>query len=355
MAAKGEFLMPSTTSPHEFDKERTIEIVELAPNGLGFGEGAISTKRQLENPELSGLTPEAMRIGAEIIKGGKPFVEVDADANDDGCGDGRPAGVIYRFMDGLRQTFKKSRRRAKVFGGGLIAASSMYRTAISGSVHPDETVLGDREMVAGLLDAAGIGYGGHTDNHAHDEISGCGAVDKYPQITANALIFRQEITATLRTVYGEAFDEREGAINQVFASYENQVANNGTYFSDAQGVKTRQLLERHGSVIKELNDDHLEDFIVINDIEGTTFDQRVFDAEMAASGAEGTAQAFVVDAWRGRMYADFIADQAEQKGMEREFAYQMAEADFWVRTLAVSGTLTKGDLPVFLRRYQKQQ
>lgn len=38
--------------------------------------------------------------------------------------------------------------------------------------------------------------------------------------------------------------------------------------------------------------------------------------------------------------------------MKRELAYQMAEADFWVRTLAVSGTLTKGDLPVFLRRYQ---
>lgn len=352
MAFKGDSLMPSFTLRHEHDRERTIEIIELAPDGLGFGEGSISTKKQLANPEISGLTPDTLRIGGEIIRSGQPFVEVDPDANDDGCGDGRPAGVIYRFIDGLKKTFNKSRRRAKVFGGGLIAASSMHRTVIGGSVHPDETVLGDRELVAGLLDKAGIGYGGHTDNHAHDEISGCGAVDKYPQITANALIFRQEITSALRTVYGEDFEEREGAINQVFASYENQVSNSGTYFSDAEGAKTRALLERHGSVIKELNDDHLEDFIVINDIEGTTFDQREFDAEMVRRGAEGTAQAFVVDAWRGRMYADFIADQAEQKGMEREFAYQMAEADFWVRTLAVSGTLTKGDLPVFLRRYQ---
>lgn len=345
--------MPSITSSHEFDKERTIEIIDLASEGLGFGEGTISTKSQLENPEISGLTPEVIRVGAEIIKSGRAFVEVDADANDDGCGDGRPAGIVYRFVEGIKKTFKKSRRRAKVFGGGLIAASSMYRTAIGGNVHPDETVLGDREMVAGLLDKAGIRYGGHTDNHAHDDISGCGAVDKYPQITANALIFRQEITAVLRTVYDTAYEENEGAIHQVFASYENQVANSGTYFSDAQGVKTRKLMERHGSVIKELNDSHLEDFIVINDIEGTTFDQREFDAEMKQRGVQGTAQAFVVDAWRGRMYADFVADHAEQKGMEREFAYQMALADFWVRTLAVSGTLTKGDLPVFLRRFQR--
>ena len=344
--------MPAATSRHEHDKERTVEIVELAPDGLGFGEGTISTQTQLKNPEVSGLTPEVLHVGAEIIKSGKPFTEVDPDANDDGCGDGRPTGVIYRFVEGIKKTFKKSRRRAKVFGGGLIAAASMYRTAIGGNVHPDETVLGDREMVAGMLDKADIGYGGHTDNHAHDEISGCGAVDKYPLITANALAFRTEITGVLRTVYGEDFSEREGAINQVFASYDNQVTNGETYFSDAAGSKTRDLLERHGSVIKELNDDHLEDFIVINDIEGTTFDQRAFDDELKSRGVTGTAQAFVVDAWRGRMYADFVADIAEQTGMDRDLAYQMAEADFWVRTLAVSGTLTKGDLPVFLRRYQ---
>lgn len=325
----------------------------FAPNGLGFGEGGISTRKQLKNHENTGLTPEVLKIGAGIITSGKPFIEVDADANDDGCGDGRPTGLIYQVVEGTKKVSKKSHRRAKLFGGGLVVAASMHRSAIGGNVSAEETVLGDRMMVAGLLDKAGIAYGGHTDNRAHDEISGCGAIDMYPQVTANALKFRDAITQTLRVIYGDGFESRWAAISQVFASYENQVTNAADYFSDAAGSKTRDLMESLGSVMKQLHDDHLEDFIVINDIEGTTFDQQAFDKELKAHGVTGTAQAFVVDAWRGRMYADFIADIAEQKGMERELAYQVAEADFWIRTLAVSGTLTAGDLPVFYRGRKK--
>jgi hypothetical protein len=90
--------------------------------------------------------------------------------------------------------------------------------------------------------------------------------------------------------------------------------------------------------------------LVVNKIEGTTFDQRAFDEEMHAQGVEGTAQAFVVDEWRGRMYADFIADMAAEEGVDRNLAYKKAYADFWIRTLAVSSTLTAGDQPVFLRQ-----
>jgi hypothetical protein len=301
---------------------------------------------------VSGLTPDALRVGAEVIKSGVAFVEVDADANDDGCGDGRPTAVTYILnkLKGIRQKFKKSRRRAKVFGGGLVAASSMLRATIGGGIGPDETVLEDRIKMASKLDQHGIHYGGHTDNHAHGEICGCGAIDKYPQITVNALKYRREITTALQTVYGDEFEKRREAINEVFESYEDQVASM-TYFKDAEGKKTLELMEQHGSVIKELADEHLEDFIVVNDIENTTFDQRLFDEEMARRGVEGTAQAFVVDSWRGRMYADFIAGIAEKEyGMDRDWAYKKAEADFWIRTLAVSATLTKGDLPTFARR-----
>lgn len=333
-----------------------IEIIDLAPHGLGYGEGAISTKTQLDNTELSGLTPEALRVGAEVIKSGVAFVEVDADANDDGCGDGRPTVVTYILnkFNGIRQKFKKSRRRAKIFGGGLVVASSMLRATVGSGIQPDETVLKDRVTMANRLDARGIHYGGHIDNHAHGDSCGCGAIDKYPQITVNALKYREEIANTLRVIYGDdEFEKRRGAIDEVFESYEDQVAST-TYFTDAEGNKTLELMEHHGSVIKELKDDHLEDFIVVNDIENTTFDQRLFDEELVNRGVEGTAQAFVVDAWRGRMYADFVADIAEREyGMNREFAYQKAEADFWIRTLAVAATLTAGDLPVFLRRAKK--
>lgn len=300
------------------DHKQKIEIVELAPTGLGFGEGLISTRTQLENPESSGLTLEALRIGAGIIKSGTPFVEVDTDANDDGCGDGRPTGIVYRLVNDTRQKFNKSRRRAKVFGGGLVVAASMYRAVIGGVVAANETVLRDRSKVADLLDQAGISYGGHTDNHAHGNASGCGAIDKYPLITENALRYRQQILATLQVIYEDEFDNTRGAIDQVFVSYADQVDKADSYFKNAEGIKTKELMEQHGSVIKQLNDDHLEDFIVVNDINGTTFDQRGFDEEMIKHGVKGTAQVFVVDTWRGRMYADFIADQAKKEGRRDE-------------------------------------
>ena len=358
MPAKSQETGESSVTKNILDTEErermlTIEIVDLAPEGLGFGEGSISTKKQLENPELYGLTLETLKVGAEVVKSGAAFVEVDVDANDDGCGDGRPTAAIYVMnkLNGLRQKFNKSRRRAKIFGGGLIVASSMLRATVGGGIEPDETVLQDRVAMAGKLDTRGIRYGGHTDNHAHDEICGCGAIDKYPQITVNALKYRAKITDTLKAVYGnEGFEERREAINEVFESYEDQVAS-VSYFKDAEGKKTLEVMEQHGSVIKQLSDEHLEDFIVINDVENTTFDQRLFDEEMEKRGVEGTAQAFVVDAWRGRMYADFIADIAEKEyGMNREWAYKKAEADFWIRTLAVSATLTAGDLSTFSRR-----
>ncbi len=339
------------------EQDLSIEVRVIAPNGFGFGEGKISTKTQLENPERSGLTHEALEKGLEIIQSGKPFVPVDADAKDDGCGDGRPTSVVYKMIDTAKQIFKKSRRRAKIFGGGLVVASSMFRSAIRGNVTQGDTVFQDREETAAILGKRKVEYGGHTDNHAHGEKCGCGAIDLYPEITANALKYRSQITNLVTTVYrdvqgvdGEALEAKTAAIERVFAVYENQVENAPEFFKDAAGSKTMELMERKGSVIKELADDHLEDFVVVNDIEGTTFDQRMFDEEMINQGVEGTAQAFVVDSWRGRMYADLIADEAHKEhSIDRERAYDTAEADFWIRTLAVSGTLTAGDLPAVYR------
>lgn len=306
------------------------------------------------------MTPEALDTGLEVIKSGKAFVEVDPDARDDGCGDGRPAAVIYRIVDAaknVREVFKKSRRRAKVFGGGLVAAASMFRSAIRGNVTTNSTVLRDREETAAILKKRNVEYGGHTDNHAHGEKCGCGAIDLYPEITANTLKYKDEITKVLELVYqdlygvkDDAFTAKMAAAERVFTSYADQVENASDYFKDASGRQTMDLMEREGSVIKELADDHLEDFVVINDVEGTTFDQRLFDEEMEARGVVGTAQAFVIDAWRGRMYADLIADEASKEhGINRQHAYDTAEADFWIRSLAVSGTLTAGDLPVIFR------
>jgi hypothetical protein len=192
--------------------------------------------------------------------------------------------------------------------------------------------------------------GAHTDNHAKGEACGCGAIDKYPEITKNALKYRANIEATLRALYGESYEENVSAIESVFATYQ-AVSDDETYFSNAAGKTTMDLIKQDGAVVKELSDQHLEAYVILNDIEGTTFDQRKFDTKLKNAGVESEPQAFVVDIWRGRMYADATAKIAVENipNVEFEEARKKAYADFLIRTLAVSSTLTAGDQPVHAR------
>jgi hypothetical protein len=337
-------IMPETETQPRY----TVEV--LALEGLGFGHGTISVTEQLKTGEL---TPEARDAAYEIIMN-DPRVFLPVETIDDGCGDGRPTSKIFRLINSengkSKELLNKSRRRAKVFGGGLVAASSMWRT-ISGNAHNGETVFGDRVFIADELGKRNIQFGGHTDNHAKGSSCGCGAIDKYPDITKNALLYEENIRRVLTALYGNDYDENEDAIDEAFGSYRS-LAGNDVYFSNASGKKTEELMLDRGAVLKELSDSHLEDFIVINDVEGVSFDQPMLDALLKEKNINDTVQAFVIDTWRGRMYASAVAEIAKVKlGREdSEYVEKVAYADFLIRTLAVSGTLTAGDLPVLGHR-----
>lgn len=343
--------------------EKNVNVVTLAPEGLGFGNGSISAGNQLQYPEKSGLTQEAFETGKDIIlNDSRVFVEVDEE--DDGCGDGRPAVTIYRMISAVpesheverhKQFYNKSRNRAKVFGGGLIAAASMLRSAAWGKVNGNETVLTDRKKTAAILWKKGIKFGAHTDNHANSENCGCGAIDKYPQILQDTLQYEEKIRGVVALYVGDDWgDDWQVNTNAVFDSYRDQIANASGYYKDAEGRKTMDFIEESGAVVKELADDHLEDFVVLNDVEGTTFDQRVFDVIMRERGVSGTAQAFAVDIWRGRMYADAVACYAEEEyGLDYETTRRRCIVDFIARTTCgPSATLTDGTQPVFFRQAQ---
>ena len=345
-AGTGLLMAPIDTL--ERDIEEIFDVICLTESGLGFGDGAISTAARIEKQEVSRADLE---IGKELITSDPDlFTVVDADAADDGCGDGRQAAMVFRMNeDGQLEVFNKSRRRAKVFGGGLVVASSMWRS-VAGSIHHGETVYGDRQFIADQLEQKGITYGAHTDTHAQGDNCGCGAIDKYPQITANALRDKSSIEATLQVLYGDDYDDNRDAIESVFATY-HELIGDEKYFSNASGKQTMDFIRGDGAVIKQLSDDHLEAFIVLNDVDGTTFDQRKFDKKLQARGVTSEPQVFVVDSWRGRMYAEMTAQIAVETltDVDYEAVRKVAYADFLIRTLAVASTLTAGDLPVFAR------
>lgn len=336
------------------EKERQAIIVELlAPQGLGFGEGGISVKEQLARGIL---TPEAPAHIHELLMN-DPNAFKPVKAQDDGCGDGRPWRKVIQVVTENNQRkirfYKTSKLRPKVFGGGLVTASSMWRS-INGTPSDDQTVHLDRELIAGELKKRNFSHGAHSDDHASGENSGCGAIDKYPEVTANAVKYRDKITDILRGLYGGDYPGNEAAIESVFAVYES-IAAGPNYFSGASGKRTMEQILESGAVIKELSGHHVEDTIVINDVKGTTLDQAYFTQMVKNACAENqkpqTIQAFSVDIWRGKEIAEVVAEIACEQDPSKKFeeVRKIAYADFLIRTLAVAATLTAGDLPVYRR------
>lgn len=327
---------------------REIKVNVLSDKGLGYGEGSISVQDQLDKGELSS---EALDGAIDIVQK-DPTVFVPVEAHDDGCGDGRATKRIYRFMDKLTgriETFKKSVPRAKIFGGGLIVASSMWR-AVSDKPNEQDSLESDRHAIADLLKEHGIGFGAHTaDSHTSETTCGCGAIDKYREITANVLKYRTSIEGTLRVLYGDSYEDNQEAVAHVFGLYGSLDTD---YFQEENGKKTMEFIETQGAVVKELTEGHLEDMVVLNDIEGTTLDQEKLRKKLREKGISPDTQAFVVDVWRGRMYASLIAEKAQESlKMDKDWAYKVAYADFLMRTCATSATLTTGDQPVIYRGY----
>ena len=338
-------------SPEVHQSAAVVEMI--APNGLGYGEGGISVKRQIEEGILTEEAPQ--HIYDLLMNDPEAFKRVEE--LDDGCGDGRPwHKVIQMIPDGNGgkkiELYNKSRLRAKVFGGGLVVASSMWRT-IHGAPEADQTLGEDRAFMASELEARDFSHGAHSDDHATGENCGCGAIDNYPKITANALKYRQEITSSLEALYGGDFEANKEAIQAVFNTYESLVEAEN-FFSDASGKKSMEQILDSGAVVKELSGRHIEETIVVNEVEGTTLDQQYFTQTVknASVHKPRVVQAFSVDVWRGKQIAEMVTAIAIDKDPSRdaEEINKLAYADFLVRTLAVAATLTAGDLPVYRRR-----
>ncbi len=322
---------------HEF------EMQTIASEGLGYGEGAISAGDRTNSLDYP-VSQEQLMQAIEVIIGHKSEIIVPAEETDDGCGDGRPTDLILQKdpETGEIISYNKSRKRAKIFGGGLQVAASMWR-AIAGEALSGETVLGDRMFIAGELKRRGMQYGAHTDNHAKGDNCGCGAIDKYPLSTKMSGKYREDITGTLAALIDNPAEN--AGVRQAFRTRE-QIADDAEYMSSATGRATMDFILDDGAVVKELKNDHLEAIVIMNDEPGTTIDQAKVAEILRAAGLPDTIQVFVVDLWRGYEYADVVADIAAEHEYSREAARETARADFLINQLSVAATLTKGDLPV---------
>lgn len=302
-----------------------VEIIKLA-DGLGFGDpDGISHKNRDD------VLPENLDKAVAFIDSPQVLVPVDKDKNgkmleDDGCGDGRGwKKIIVKVGDEIREK-TKSLNRAKQFGGGMMmAAAGLITTG---------RALGDslRDTVSrsiSLLEERRLGFGAHTDDHAHGPNCGCGAIDKAPQILENSVKYEQNIRSVAINVLGieESFIDK---------AYENIKSFLPSMDSESyQGSSVAEAIIEEGKVVKELEGEHLEMFILLNEVEGFTVDQNAI-----REISDEQIQVFSVDVWRMRQQANDSYDN--------DYDRDLAFAGSVIYTLATAGTLTAGDLPVYL-------
>ena len=110
-----------------------------------------------------------------------------------------------------------------------------------------------------------IGFGAHTDTHAHGEKCGCGAIDNAPAIIRSAVTFKDQIRASI-----EALGIDTTGLEEVEAAY---TASAGSELGDYAGAEVMNEIINNGKIVKELDDNHKEVIVILNTVENHTLDK----------------------------------------------------------------------------------
>jgi hypothetical protein len=302
----------------ELDMNRPDFSVALISNGLEFGHGPISGE---DDPDVLQTVDEAIRHNPRII------VPLGRDnqgetVDDDGCGDGRRARLIFR----LHETYKRNLHRAKVFGGAV----AMTAAAIIGVGEAQGKTLNEVfDAAVDTLIEKKINFGAHTSQDAASDKTGCGAIDQAPEAILAVVKYEEPIRRVI-----SALGVEDGDLDKVYTNFRGYVAD----LASSPAYNPKSVLERiiqAAKVIKELDGDHRERRIIFNNVRGYTVNQKLI-----RQVSRGRAQVFAVDLWR----LEDIAEGAFKGQPKQQQAALLGEL---VYTLAISAVLTKGDLPVY--------
>lgn len=299
-------------------------VQPLLKSGFGYGNDSkpsFDDQAKVVGDELVAAVENLMMKGHVLTVIGR--MKDGSIVNDDGCGDGRAAVTVFEGS----VTHRYSLNRPKVFGGGAMMTAAML---IGLGLGADKTLFQAFDEAMKLLDDQGVNYGGHTDNHADESHSGCGAIDNAPVVLSTITRFRDEIKKSILGL-GLGFEAADiDAVIDNFDAYAKTV--DGSAYN---GKTVMQHIIMRGKVVKELDGSHRELFVLLNTVRGMTADQALI---RDATG--GKAQIFNVDVWRLQELADalYSGTEGHTKALISELVY----------TLGVAATLTRGDLPVYL-------
>lgn len=320
VAVGAEAAIDEVLDSREQHMVENLRVTRLV-GGLNFGKGTISKNDRLDAKD-DDLDHSIVTDVEAAIQAPQILTRVEAD--DDGCGDGRGVKLIQRG----KEVLKHSLHRAKVFGGGLTMSVAARIGLAETNDQPLEAVF---EETMDILDGKKLPYGAHTDEHAHGDNCGCGAIDKAPAILENTIVYKEQIASAIDLLTN---GQETDVLDEVFSGFTNYAKQ-----IEGQPYKGSRIISKirgTDKVVKELEGPHLETHIVINTVRGMTVNQ-----EYIRKISDGKAQVFGVDAWRKQDIAKKLYPK-DSKKQERAYLSML------VYTLATAGTLTKGDLPVYV-------
>lgn len=266
------------------DMEKTMTFMEL-------GEAAEGTIEAGENQQerLDELT---QRIGS-----GEFHVATEGRLPC-GCVDGRCGGKLRPNAAGGTET--------------IFVADDLTTKRLADA---DGTTCGGYTNTLQVLLDEGYEVGGHTDDHAEGDASGCGANDKLDKIY-NFMVRKADVLRMTAEALGVTISEDTHAM----------IVNNASARTDfSKGSELLEALrETAGNeTVDPLRGGHQEVIAVINKRPGTTLDREVLEAEFGSA-----YEAFNVDVWtfdEAARATSLTSDEVDQKVVAMNY-YNLATA-----------------------------
>lgn len=189
--------------------------------------------------------------------------------------------------------------------------------------------------------------GGHDDDHAEFPNTGCGAIDRMPEILERIADPKSQdiIYDYTKAIVGESFSDDEfNTVLQHYRELETPKAKRSYLLQSPKGEyqykkSTLEALRGHNpSSIETMSGKHNEIAVVINKVKGVTFHRDLFCWD-----SNNEAQIFNYDFWLSEELANYIYPTKPKAGLR----FLISRAIYAVGTCMV---LTDGSLAVGIRQ-----
>lgn len=319
---------------------------DIAGVGSGFGpwnhgRDSISPDDRIErDPKLKALIEE--KTAPEYLK---RFYIPASNGSPVRCTDGRPDKKVQDRIDRgeVVEPGDRGPLGAQYFGGSP-GAALIHRIVDGDSMPGDATFLDDINDAIEAYKKIGVRFGGHIDekNHGHPKNTGCGAIDRIPEIFSKMLNpeFQKEFHRLIDAILPHEFQVRR--VDDITNQLGKLNARAGQYFEVDQKTKTPKYKK---AIIEKLQKDdpdavgtmvgeHNECIFLVNKVKGTTFDRDALNAD-----TEGKVQVFNYDLW-GKIE---MAKTLYPNDTEKQHKYVICSVMFAMAALMV---MTDGSLRV---------